>query len=64
MPRYLITRIRELTKDRGNTMTIEKNHAGAWVISDIIGGYRVARSYYGYTKAQAVALFRADSKAV
>jgi len=26
--------------------------------------YRVARSYYGYTKAQAVALFRADIKAV
>jgi hypothetical protein len=45
-------------------MTIEKNHAGAWIISDIIGGYRVARSYYGYTKAQAVALFRADTKAV
>ena len=45
-------------------MTIEKNHAGAWVISDIIGGNRVARSYYGYTKREAVALFRADIKAV
>jgi hypothetical protein len=45
-------------------MTIEKNNYGAWVISDIIGGYRVARQYYGYTKAQAVALFRADTKAV
>lgn len=45
-------------------MTIERNYQGAWVISDIIGGYRVARSYYGYTKREAVALFRADSKAV
>jgi hypothetical protein len=45
-------------------MIIERNYQGAWVISDIIGGYRVARSYYGYTKAQAVALFRADIKAV
>jgi hypothetical protein len=45
-------------------MMIEKNNAGAWVISDIIGGYRVARQYYGYTKREAVALFRADSKAV
>jgi len=45
-------------------MIIERNYQGAWVISDIIGGYRVARQYYGYTKAQAVALFRADSKAV
>ena len=45
-------------------MMIEKNNYGAWVISDIIGGYRVARQYYGYTKREAVALFRADSKAV
>ena len=45
-------------------MIIEKNTQGAWVISDIIGGYRVARSYYGYTKREAIRLFRADSKAV
>ena len=45
-------------------MIIERNYQGAWVISDIIGGYRVARSYYGYTKREAVALFRADNKAV
>lgn len=45
-------------------MIIERNYQGAWVISDIIGGYRVARSYYGYTKREAVALFRTDSKAV
>jgi hypothetical protein len=44
-------------------MIIERNYQGAWVISDIIGGYRVARSYYGYTKAQAVALFRDDVRA-
>ena len=44
-------------------MIIEKNHAGAWVISDIIGGYWVTRQYYYYTKAQAVALFRADIRA-
>jgi len=45
-------------------MTIERNYQGAWVISDIIGGYRVARSYYGYTKREAVALFRAYTKGV
>ena len=45
-------------------MTIEKNNAGAWVISDIIGGYLVTRKYYYYSKREAVALFRADSKAV
>jgi len=45
-------------------MIIERNHAGAWVISDIIGGYRVSQTYYYYTKREAIRLFRADSKAV
>jgi hypothetical protein len=36
------------------------NHSGAWIVSDIVGGYRVARTYYGYTRAQAVALFRRE----
>ena len=44
-------------------MTIERNYEGAWVISDIIGGYRVARSYYGYTKREAIRLFREYTKA-
>lgn len=33
-------------------------HSGAWVVSDIIGGYRVTRTFYGYTRGEAVALFR------
>ena len=40
-------------------MTIEKNREGAYVISDIVSGYLVTRSYYGYTKRDAVRLFRA-----
>jgi hypothetical protein len=44
-------------------MIIERNYQGAWVISDIIGGYRVARSYYGYTKREAIRLFRANEYA-
>jgi hypothetical protein len=44
-------------------MTIEHNHAGAWIISDIIAGYLVTRTYYGYTKREAVALFRANEYA-
>lgn len=40
-------------------MTIEKNHEGAWVVSDIVGGYLVTRKYYGYTKQQARQLFKA-----
>lgn len=43
---------------------IDRNYQGAWVVSDIIGGYRVARSYYGYTKRESLALFKAEFKAV
>ena len=39
-------------------MSIEKNKEGAYVISDIVSGYLVTRSYYGYTKRDAVRLFR------
>jgi hypothetical protein len=41
-------------------MTIEKNKEGAWVVSDIVGGYWVSRRYYYYTKRQALAMFRAE----
>ena len=34
--------------------------SGAWEVSDIVGGYRYARIYYGYTRAQAVALYRRE----
>jgi hypothetical protein len=45
------------------TITAERLHpSGAWNLSAVIGGsysgYRIARSYYGYTKREAVALFR------
>lgn len=41
-------------------MTIEKNREGAWVIYALgEEGYLVTRSYYGYTKRDAVRLFRA-----
>ena len=40
-------------------MTIEKNREGAWVIYTLgRDGYLVTRSYYGYTKRDAVRLFR------
>ncbi len=39
-------------------MIIEKNREGAYVISDIVSGYLVTRSYYGYTKRESVRLFR------
>lgn len=43
-------------------MTIERNHEGAYVISDIVKGYLVTMRYYGYTKREAIRLFRQEIK--
>jgi hypothetical protein len=46
-------------------MIIERvSHSGAWIVSDIVGGYWVARTYYGYTRAQALRLFKAENLGV
>jgi hypothetical protein len=42
-------------------MSIERLHDGAWLIADIINGYRVARRYYGYTKREAIRLFKKEN---
>ena len=34
--------------------------SGAWEVSDIVAGYWVRRTYYGYTRREAVALFRRE----
>lgn len=44
-------------------MTVLRGVDGAWRISAMIDGYRVGRTYYGYTKREAMAMFRADTKA-
>jgi len=41
-------------------MTIEKNYEGAWVVSDIVNGFRVSRRYYGYTMREALAMFKRE----
>lgn len=41
-------------------MSIERNYEGAWVVSDIVGGYRVCRRYYGYSRREALAMFRRE----
>lgn len=43
-------------------MTVERNHEGAYVVSDIVRGYLVTKRYYGYTKREAVALFKKENK--
>lgn len=34
--------------------------SGAWEVCDLIGGSWVRRTYYGYTKREAVTLFRRE----
>jgi len=41
-------------------MIIQKNIYGYWVISDIVRGYRLERKYLGYTKKEALSLFRKE----
>jgi hypothetical protein len=43
-----------------NTIDVlcEKNYQGAWVVSAIIDGHRIHRTYYGYTKKYAINNFK------
>lgn len=41
-------------------MSIEKTSHGAWRVSDIVRGYLVTRTFFGYTKRQAASLFREE----
>ena len=42
-------------------MNIERvSHSGALIVSDIVNGYRVARTYYGYNMREAARLFRQE----
>jgi hypothetical protein len=42
--------------------TAERNHAGAWVVSDVVAGYWVTRVYYGYTKRESLTRFKQEMK--
>lgn len=41
-------------------MSIRKTFQGAFEISDIIDGRLISRQYLGYTKKQAINLFKAE----
>lgn len=42
-------------------ITVERvQHSGALVLSCIVGGYLLSRTYYGHTKRDALRLFRAE----
>ena len=39
-------------------MSIDRNSEGAWRISEIINGYLITKTYYSYTKREAIRQFR------
>lgn len=41
----------------------ERTHLGAWRISDTVDGHLVTRQFFGYTKREAMRLFRAETRA-
>jgi hypothetical protein len=43
-------------------VSTEKTFQGAWRVSAIVGGYWVSRQYMGYTKREAVAMFKEQLK--
>ena len=44
-------------------MTIEKRKSdGALLISDIINNYYIKKTYIGYTKSQAISIFKKESQ--
>jgi len=43
-------------------MTTTKGQYGQWIISDIINGYLVIRQYYGYTKREALQMFKHETR--
>jgi len=43
-------------------MTIDRNAEGAWRITALVGSYYVTRCYYGFTRRESVARFRAEMK--
>jgi hypothetical protein len=45
-------------------MTVERQHNGSLLISDIVNGYYVKKVYYFYSKKEAIKLFREHRKEI
>ena len=43
-------------------MSIEKTFQGAWRISVVLDNHLVTRQYFEYTRAEAIAQFKQDTK--
>jgi hypothetical protein len=47
-----------------SNVIVTRNINGSLNVSDIVAGYFVTRTYYGYTRRQAVRLFKQHIKAM
>ena len=43
-------------------MTVERTVQGAWRVSQIVDGYLLTRQFFGYTKKEAMQLFKQYTK--
>lgn len=43
-------------------MSVERLENGGYLIATILNGVRVKRKYFGYSRAEAIAKFKADIK--
>jgi hypothetical protein len=43
-------------------MIIEMGPEGQWIISEIVNGYLITKTFFGYTKKMAVKLFKQEIK--
>lgn len=41
-------------------MLVERTHSGVWCISEIVKGVLVTRRYMGYSKREAIQLFKRE----
>jgi hypothetical protein len=41
-------------------MSVTKNIRGYWVISEVVDGYLEQRTYIGYTRKEAIAMFKLE----
>lgn len=44
-------------------MTVERTIQGAWRVCAMVGGHLITRVYMGFTKRQAIQLFKEDHRA-
>jgi hypothetical protein len=43
-------------------MTAAKLHNGAWYVADIVNGYLTSRTFYGYSKRDALRAFKREMR--